>query len=195
MGQTEPEYVDFIRRIRQGDQRAAEELVRRYEPQIRTEIRSWLRMRDSRLQRVFDSMDICQSVLADFFTQSARGEFELDEPSQLVRLLIGMAKKKLADRVRFHQRRRRDVRIVGELQVEVTALPVDTERPSRIVAGRELVEMLWGRFSEEERALAEMRAGGDDWATIALILGGTAEARRKQLNRAVTRAAGGLEPD
>jgi hypothetical protein len=174
MGQTEPEYVDFIRRIRQGDQRAAEELVRRYEPQIRTEIRSWLRMRDSRLQRVFDSMDICQSVLADFFTQSARGEFELDEPSQLVRLLIGMAKKKLADRVRFHQRRRRDV---------------------RIVAGRELVEMLWGRFSEEERALAEMRAGGDDWATIALILGGTAEARRKQLNRAVTRAAGGLEPD
>jgi hypothetical protein len=55
-------YAEFIRRIRSGDQDAAAELVRLYEPEIRLEVRTWLRLRDPRLRRVFDSMDICQSV-------------------------------------------------------------------------------------------------------------------------------------
>jgi hypothetical protein len=58
---SDSEYLDFIKRVRGGDERAAEELVRRYEPEIRLEVRTWLRMRDARLRRVFDSMDICQS--------------------------------------------------------------------------------------------------------------------------------------
>ncbi len=195
MEELEPDYLDFIRRIRQGDQGAAEELVRRYEPQIRTEVRAWLRMRDPRLQRVFDSMDICQSVLADFFARSAKGDFQIDDPAQLVGLLVGMARKKVADRARFHQRRRRDVRVVGELQVEITGHPVDSDRPSRIIAGRELVEKLWDRLTDDERKLVEMRAQGEDWASIAAALGGTADARRKQLTRVVARAAAGLGLD
>src|SRR4051794_11644781 len=106
-------YPEFIRLIRGGDERAAEDLVRRYEPEIRLEIRTWLRLRDPRLRRVFDSMDICQSVLASFFVRAAVGDFDLDEPRQLVRLLVGMARNKLADRVRHHQRKRRHVRRVG----------------------------------------------------------------------------------
>src|SRR4051794_2951522 len=86
----EEEYLRFIRRVRDGDGRAAEELVRRYEPEIRLEVRTWLRLRDPRLRRVFDSMDICQSVMASFFVRAAIGEYELDEPRQLIRLLVGM---------------------------------------------------------------------------------------------------------
>jgi hypothetical protein len=41
------------------------------------------------------------------------------------------------------------------------------------------------RPSEEERALANLRADGCGWTEIAARLGGTAEARRKQLARAV----------
>ena len=63
------EYSEFIRRIREGDEHAAEELVRRYEPEIRLEVRGWLRLRNPALRRVFDSMDICQSVLASFFAR------------------------------------------------------------------------------------------------------------------------------
>ena len=115
MGEPAPDvdFVEFIRRIRQGDQAAAEALIRRYEPEIRLEIRTWLRVRDPRLRRVFDSMDICQSVLAIFFVRAAIGEFELDEPTQLIRLLVGMARNRLAEQVRFHQRQRRDVRRTG----------------------------------------------------------------------------------
>ena len=94
------EYTDFIRRIRLGDERAAEELIRRYEPEIRLEIRTMLRLRDPRLRRVFDSMDICQSVMVSFFLLAAVGDFDLDEPSQLIRLLVGMARNRLAEHVR-----------------------------------------------------------------------------------------------
>jgi hypothetical protein len=83
------EYAEFVRRIREGDEHAAEELVRLYEPEIRLEVRGCLRLRNPALRRVFDSMDICQSVLASFFTRAAIGEFDLDEPSQLIRLLVG----------------------------------------------------------------------------------------------------------
>src|SRR5271170_4076204 len=91
------EYPEFIRRIREGDEQAAEELVRRYEPEIRLEVRGWLRLRNPGLRRVFDSMDICQSVLASFFARAAVGDFDLDEPPQLIRLLVGMARKKVAE--------------------------------------------------------------------------------------------------
>ena len=43
------------------------------------------------------------------------------------------------------------------------------------------------RLSDEERGLADLRAAGREWADIAREVGGTAEARRKQLTRAISR--------
>ena len=74
-----------------------------------------LRLRNPALRRVFDSMDICQSVLASFFARAAVGDFDLEEPPQLIRLLVGMAANKVAEQARHHQRQRRDVRRVGDL--------------------------------------------------------------------------------
>ena len=42
-------FADFIGRIRAGDDRAAQELVERYEPVIRREVR--LRLKDPRLNQ------------------------------------------------------------------------------------------------------------------------------------------------
>jgi len=189
------EYAEFIGRIRQGDERAAEELVRRYEPEIRLEVRGWLRLRNPALRRVFDSMDICQSVLASFFARAAVGAFDLGEPQQLIRLLVGMARKKVAQQARHHQRQRRDVRRVGEgsLEIENAAGPVQT--PSRLASGRELLEKFRELLSDEERQIVDLRAQGSDWAAVAAELGGTPEARRKQLARAVTRAENDLGLD
>src|SRR6516162_1346125 len=106
------DYTSFVRRVRAGDQEAAAELVRRYEPEIRLEVRTWLRLRDPRLRRVFDSMDVCQSVLANFFLRVAAGDFDLQRPEQLAALLAGIARNKLSEHVRHHQRQRRDVRRV-----------------------------------------------------------------------------------
>src|SRR5919198_6288365 len=90
----------LISRVRAGDAAAAAELVRRYEPVIRSRIRVWLRMQDRRLRRVFDSMDVCQSVLASFFVRAAAGQYDLEEPRDLLKLLVKMARNKLAMRAR-----------------------------------------------------------------------------------------------
>jgi RNA polymerase sigma-70 factor (ECF subfamily) len=181
------EYTDFIRRIRLGDERAAEELIRRYEPEIRLEIRTMLRLRDPRLRRVFDSMDICQSVMVSFFLRAAVGDFDLDEPSQLIRLLVGMARNRLAERVRFHQRHRRDVRRIGGEGPDQWGIPSETESPSEVISRRELLAMFRERLSDDERKIAELRSQGYDWAAVVRELGGTPEGRRKQLARAIER--------
>ncbi len=188
------EYFDFIRRLRAGDEQAAEELVRRFEAEIRLEIRVWLRLRDTRLRRVFDSMDICQSVLASFFVRAAVGDFDLDEPRQLIGLLVGMARNKLSEHVKHHQRERRDVRRTAGTP-EAANVAARLETPSEVVSHRELLEMFRARLNEDERRLAELRRAGLDWGAVAAQVGGTPEGCRKQLARAVERVGSELGLD
>ena len=59
----EPPFADFLRRIRAGDEQAAAELVRQYEPLIRREVR--LQIDDRRLCRLFDSLLCLNENTAD----------------------------------------------------------------------------------------------------------------------------------
>src|SRR6516165_3187761 len=185
-------FADFIRRIRAGDDQAARELVQLYEPVIRREVR--LRLRDERLASRFDWTDICQSVMASFFVRAAAGQYDLEQPDQLLRLLVVMARHKLTQQVRRNSADRRDYRRLethdpAYLEERSAAVP----SPSRLVAGRELLEEFRRRLSEEERRLADLRGQGCEWAEIAARLGGTAEACRKQLARAIDRVEHQLE--
>jgi RNA polymerase sigma-70 factor (ECF subfamily) len=180
------QHAEFIARIRAGDEQAAAELVRLYEPEIRLEVRTWMRLRDPRLRRVFDSMDICQSVLASFFLRVAAGDYDLEQPGQLAALLAAIARNKLSEHVRYHQRQRRDVRrvqVTGQEELEAAAV----ETPSQRIAGKELLAEFRRRLSDAERKLADLRAGGHDWAAVAIALSSTPEACRKQLSRAIER--------
>src|SRR5206468_1068972 len=103
-------FEGFLRRVRGGDAEAAAELVRRYEPAIRLEAR--YRLRDARLRRVFDTLDVCQLVLASFFTRAALGQYDLKEPQDLVKLLVVMAHNKAVALARGQRRQRRDARRV-----------------------------------------------------------------------------------
>jgi DNA-binding CsgD family transcriptional regulator len=58
-----------------------------------------------------------------------------------------------------------------------------------VAAGRELLSAFRQRLTEEERQLADLRGQGYDWAEIAARVGGTPQARRKQLTRAADRVA------
>jgi RNA polymerase sigma-70 factor (ECF subfamily) len=181
--------------VRAGDERAAAELVSRYEPLVRREVR--LRLEDRRLARVFDTMDVCQSVLASFFLRAAAGQYELDEPGQLVRLLVTMARNKLASAARRQYRQRRDPRRLAGGAAGLEQLAEGGATPSRVAAGKELLAQFLGRLGEEERRIAELRGQGLAWDEVARRLGGTAQARRMQLARAAERVARdlGLEGD
>ena len=188
---TQEPFAAVLARIRAGDERAATDLVSRYEPEIRREVRFLLR--DPFLRRTFDSMDICQSVMGSFFTRAALGEFDLDKPEDLIRLLIRMTRNKVVDATRWNRAKCRDHR--RGTNIETVEVESATPSPSRVAEGRDMLAAFRGRLNDEERQLADMRSHGQEWIDIAREMGGTPDARRKQLTRAIARVSSELGLD
>lgn len=182
-----PEFTQFINQIRLGDSQAAEELIRRYESAIRIAVRT--KMTDPSLKRELESMDICQSVFASFFLRAAAGQYDLNNQKNLVGLLVRMAQNKLAMQVRKQHQQCRDTRKNQEFE----AGPIDhagrDATPSRIVAGREIWSKVQAQLNQEERDIVSRRASGEGWEEIATAMGGSPDARRKQIKRAVDRVS------
>jgi RNA polymerase sigma-70 factor (ECF subfamily) len=183
----DPTFRDLMRRVRAGDAAAATELVRTYEPAIRRAVR--VRLEDTRLQRLCDSMDICQSVLASFFLRATAGQYDLEQPEQLFKLLVSMARNKLTDEARRQAAECRGGGRVAEGEVRALDRPDPAGSPSEQLIGQELLDEFRKRLSDEERQLADRRALGQEWTDIAAELGGSPEALRKRLTRAVDRVA------
>ena len=185
MGQ-EPSFQDLIERVRARDEQAAAELVRLYEPTIRMAIR--VRLSDPALRRLLDSVDICQSVLANFFVRAASGQFELDTADQLVKLLVTMARNKLTNYALQQRAARRDCRRIGK-DVSESELVDPCPSPSKVVVNQELLQECRRRLSEEERHLADLRALGRSWDEIAAEVGAKPDTVRSRLTRALDRVA------
>jgi RNA polymerase sigma-70 factor (ECF subfamily) len=179
-------FLELIKGVRAGDPRAAAELVQRYEPAVRRAVR--LQLRDARLRRALDSLDVCQSVLASFFVRAASGQYDLARPNQLVQLLVVMARNKLASQARhsYVARRERPSRNTEEA-VACTLAPGPS--PSQHAAWRDLLHEVRRRLSVEERKLADRRGDRREWAEIAAELGGSPDALRKKLDRALDRVS------
>jgi RNA polymerase sigma-70 factor (ECF subfamily) len=187
------EFKELIRRVRAGDEEAACTFVQTYEPAIRRAAR--IRILDPRLTPLLDSTDIVQSVFASFFVRAALGQYDLEKPEHVLRLLVSMSKKKLADYARKQAAARRDYRrTLPTDQGRKLAVAVDCD-PARNVANAELVDEFRRRLSPEERELAELRAQGQNWDDIGQTRGESPEALRKRLERAVTRISQDLGLD
>jgi RNA polymerase sigma-70 factor (ECF subfamily) len=178
-------FSDLMRRVRAGDEEAATAVVRHYEPVIRRVVR--IRLVDARLRRVLDSTDICQSVLGSFFIHAALGQYEVETPEQLLKLLTQMARNKLIDQARRQAVRDADDRAIADADLRLVAAPGPS--PSGQVALRELLQEARRRLSAEERRLLELREQGREWSEIAAELGGTPEALRKRFARGVNLVA------
>jgi len=189
----EPSFDELVRRVRARDEQAAAELVRRYEPAIRVAVR--VRLSDPALRRVFDSTDISQSVLANFFVRAAAGQFELDRPEQLLKLLVVMARNKVTNHALGQQAARRDCRRLGTADPDAQECVDPRPRASSVVAHQDLLREFCGRLSEEERRLADLRAVGLSWPEIAGKVGGSPDALRIRFTRAVDRVAHELRLD
>jgi RNA polymerase sigma-70 factor (ECF subfamily) len=183
---TDLAFAALMQRVREGDPEAATELVRQYEPEIRRAVR--IRLTDARLRRTLDSMDICQSVLANFFVRAAAGQFDLEQPEHLLRLLVKMARHKLVDQARHEQAGRRDQRRTQAGGTSIFgSVPAGGDTPSQVVAGRELLAAARRQLTEEEQWLADQRALGREWTALAAERRDSAEALRKKLARAMDR--------
>ena len=100
-----------------------------------------------------------------------------------------IARNKVASQARRQQAQRRDQRRDVAVDREGWEPAGSEPSPSRVVSGRELLAELRRRLTPEELRVADLRAEGRQWAEIAAALGGTAQARRRQLARALDRVA------
>jgi RNA polymerase sigma-70 factor (ECF subfamily) len=181
----EETFQELIRRVRAGDAQASTELVRRYEPAIRLAVH--VRLTDPGLRRLVDSLDICQSILASFFVRAASGQYELDTPGQLLRLLTTMARNKVVHQAQKQRAARRDYRRMQKHIFDEGDFIDSSPGPSEVVTQQEILHALRSRLTAEERRLAEQRASGRSWEEIAAEVGGQPNALRMRLTRALDR--------
>lgn len=188
MSNVDHDFGELLRLVRAGDATAAEELVRRYEPEIRRTIR--VRLTDPRLRRVVDSLDVCQSVLANFFVRASLGEFDLQRPEDLIALLVTMVRHKVVDqtrRLQAHKRDQRRVEFGGDSILD--RVSAQGASPESVVANRDLLAEARRRLTDDERYLAEQRAAGREWQELAAELGVEPDSLRKKLSRALDRVS------
>ncbi|MBO0699767.1 MAG: sigma-70 family RNA polymerase sigma factor [Zavarzinella sp.] len=188
--QADNPFVSYVARLRAGDEAALEELVDRYTPVIKLEAR--MRLRSPHLRAVLDSMDICQSVLKSFFLRAAAGQFDIDRPEDLRKLLVQMACNKSLEAARREYAQRRDARRSVKLGDEAHQV-AGGDDPVGEVEWQEL--LLRGRqmLSPDERRIAEARAAGRTWDELAAELGKSPDQLRMQLARAQKRVAEALD--
>jgi RNA polymerase sigma-70 factor (ECF subfamily) len=182
-----PSIDQLIHRVRAGDQDAAAALVKCYEPAIRRAVR--FRLADARLGALLDSMDICQSVLGSFFIRAAAGQYELKTPEQLLKLLTTMARNKLISQARKQHAQRRDKRRVTSANDDGGQFVSVSPSPSKQLAVRDLLHEIERRLSPDERRILELKNQGHNWAAIGTEIGGSSEALRRKLSRALDRVA------
>jgi RNA polymerase sigma-70 factor (ECF subfamily) len=180
---TEASFTDLLNRIRTGDATAAEELVERYQPALRRMVH--VRLVSDRLRRLFDSEDICQSVLASFFVRMALGQYDLEQPEDLLKLLAVMARNKVVNKARRMDLNGQGGERVSLADLSNSVLTAASAGPSRHAALKDLLQEVRRRLPREESELLNLRQQGVAWADIAVQIGDNADALRKRLSRAV----------
>ena len=178
-------FLSLIERVRAGDQDSATLLVKRYEVAVRRAVR--FRLTDLRMRSLFDSMDICQSAMGSFFARAAAGQYEVNSPEDLVKLLTRIARNKLVNHIRKDHAglslREPAATQAAELSMAVSAEP----DPARFSMIFELCQSALKRMTSEERTLLEHRRQGHAWEAVAEIMQSSPVALRKQLSRALDR--------
>ncbi|MFI5454256.1 MAG: RNA polymerase sigma factor [Isosphaerales bacterium] len=155
----ESDFQRLIAAILKGDRQAADELVRKVEPYIRSA--THLRLTDSKLRRLLDSMDLCQSVLADLFAKGGSRWSGRETEDHIRRTILTMAFNKLVSKAR-HERRNQ-----GSLPEGCEVLD-SAPSPNQAVDDLERKAVIWNRLSEAERWLFDQnKVKGRTWKEIA----------------------------
>ncbi len=182
---TDEQFTSLMENARSGDSAAAQQLVELYEPEIRRAAR--MRLTDSKLRRIVDSIDICQSVFGKFFetAQSSKG-IDLQNPDQLMALLVTMTRNRVVDE---HRRQTAQKRNAGEGGVEAipNILVSDNPGPKTATEMKDMLAKVRSRLSAEELAVADLRGEGHSWDEIAQKIGGSPDSHRKRLERGIQR--------
>ncbi len=173
-----PEFSDLLLVARRGDEAATADLLQRYEPYLRRAIH--LRLTDPRLRRLFDTMDIYQSVAADFLNWAGSGDGAFASAEKARNFLVTMVVNKIREKARAAKNRCQGLPPGHD--------PVATDpSPSQQAAVKDAAAALRAKLTDHEKRLLDLRARDLSWAEIAAELGGNADALRVRHLRLITR--------
>ncbi len=156
----EDQLADFLKRIQDGDEGAARELLQRYEAEVRLVVRRRLpRLLRSR----FDSLDFLQSVWGSFFRRMREAPAEFEDSRHLVAFLARAAKNKVIDEYRRAASQKNDMRREEPLwgdgrQPREVASPVDS--PIEVAQAHEVFDRLNALLPRERKTILELKAQG-----------------------------------
>jgi len=177
VGEREPsreegsELSEFLKRIQDGDEGAARELLSRFEAEVRLVVRRQLpRLLRSR----FDSLDFLQSVWGSFFRRMRTTPTEFEDSRHLVAFLARAAKNKVIDEYRRAASRKHDMHREEPLWgdgLRPKDVPSSTDSPSEVAQAHEVLVRLRELMPAERRTILEMKAEGLSSKDIADRLG------------------------
>ncbi len=175
------EFAALMRRLRDGSEEAAWELVEHYGSSVQRVIRRSL---NEHMRSKFDSIDFVQAVWFSLFKERERFN-SFQTPAQLSAFLMGMAQNKLA-----HEQRRRLETQKHDLRREESADPADhhyldpnSPRPSQIAQARELWHSLMAGESEQNQGIVKLRLAGLTYDEIGSTLGIHGRTARRVIDR------------
>jgi RNA polymerase sigma-70 factor (ECF subfamily) len=150
----------FLKRIEQGDEDAARDLLTRYEAEVRLVVRRQLpRLLRSR----FDSLDFLQSVWGSFFQKVREGGAEFEDTRHLVAFLARAAKNKVIDEYRKAASRKQDMHREEPLWAE-DERPRDfqatDDTPSQVAQAGETLGKLRQLIPADRAEVLELKAQG-----------------------------------
>jgi RNA polymerase sigma-70 factor (ECF subfamily) len=175
--------AELLARVRDGDDEALAELLRRYEAKIRLTARHLLR---PVLRRYLDSIDVAQSVQFQLMSGLRRGSFDLPDTETFMALAVTMVRRKVAQHWR-HLQREHLIRfgLPGSPAPDSSRLttPGTPGDPAQVLQRSEELQHLWQILDPTERRLLELRLQGYSTVEAAAQMGSAANVLRVRLSR------------
>ncbi len=175
----------LLERLCHGDDQAAEQVFRTYEPYLRKVVRRQL---PARLRAKFDSLDIVQSVWADVLDGFRRAGWRFEDADHLRAFLVKATRHRFIDRYRQHQRALERERPLAE--GEGDGGPASPgPRPSEVARADDLWDKLLALCPPEHHDVLRMKRQGLEAPEIAARTGLHEDSVRRLLRQLARRLA------
>jgi RNA polymerase sigma factor (sigma-70 family) len=175
-----PEPSDtLLVRLGQGDERAAEEVFRRYELYLRKVVRRQL---PDEMRAKFDSIDVVQSVWLDVLRGLRRADWQFATAAHLKAFLIKATRNRFIDTCRQHRRAAACEQALPEGS-EAGEPPSPEPRPSQVAHARDLWEQMLALCPPEHRELLRLKREGLGAPEIAARIGLHEDSVRRALRQ------------
>jgi RNA polymerase sigma-70 factor, ECF subfamily len=187
-----PREDDLLKLWRAGDQDAARQLFDRYVNQLLALAR---RRISQRIAGRVDAEDIVQSVFRTFFHRAREGQFQIDDPDDLVKLLARITVHKTLRQVAFHKRGKRDAgRETGQGEDgndQLMTVLAGEPGPEETAILLDAMEQFLAKLEPKDRQILQLRMEGYSNVEIADKLGIT----DRKIRRLMERIRGQAEQD